>query len=466
MDKKYFVLGGFIVILVLFSLLSSRLFFETWAIELDDSTHYITSAKEIAGISNAKIHNPHSFLYPLYLSSLLTVFPSLITIKLLNLLWLILLGLLIYYETKDLKSLLIYIFSPIVYYSSIWILPLIAVAFFMLLSYFQIRKYEKTNSIKHLLISGFSLGISISLWWGSIPYVLFFALVFLFNKKVKELVYFSIPLFLGMSIAMVIDLYYFNFPFYSLVRFIGAVAIVSLGKNPSNVSFLNPFREQVILRILILLVLISPLLYKIYKLNFKKYRKETIFLVLTSIFAIAYGADIKYFLPIFPFFLILVNEVIKSKKDLNLHMISSIAVIIIVCYPFFFNTLEPKILKDLRDIKSEFKLTKIISGDERKNTLANPAQLNSLYWDDPNLKMIWGSDYERILLNKESSATSYNLKIIPKLNKARLLELSASMNFDTSQDLDAQYQVLGKNEQSLPKFKLVKCYPVLCLYKK
>ncbi|MBI2109936.1 hypothetical protein HYT58_02055, partial [Candidatus Woesearchaeota archaeon] len=449
METRYKVILGFIAILALFSLISSRLFFETWAIELDDSTHYITSAKDIAGISISNIHNPHSFTYPLYLSLGLKLFSSLVSIKLLNILWLVLIGLLLYYETKNLKSFLIYAFSPIVYYSSIWIAPLTAVAFFILLSYFQIKKYNKTNSLKNLILSGFSLGIAISLWWGTIPYAIFFVLSFLLNKKLKELIYFKAAALVGISLALLIDYYYFNFPFYSLLRFIGAVAIVSLGKNPSNISFLHPLREQVVMRMLLMLVLISPLLFKIIKLNFKKYKSETAFLVLSSLFAIFYGADIKYFLPVFPLVLFLLNDVIKSKKDLKIHAALSILVVLIISYPFFFNNKEPVILKDFEEMQSEFNFTKIIAGDERKNSLASPPYLNSLYYKD-KIWVIWGSDYDKLVLKNETVSTSYKLSITPKLHKARLMELSASMKLDKKQDLSTNYLVIDKNEQPYP----------------
>ncbi len=87
MDKKdYWMLSAFGLVLVLFAVFSSQVIFH-------DTAEYITIAKNFAGVNNVDLFSGHSLLYPFFIAIFLKILPSLTMVKLVNVLWLFLIGL-------------------------------------------------------------------------------------------------------------------------------------------------------------------------------------------------------------------------------------------------------------------------------------------------------------------------------------------------------------------------------------
>src|SRR3989344_8792907 len=94
--------------LLLFSLFQTKVLFT-------DVSQYVNTAKEFAGIATSKVRVFSSAVYPWFLGQFLKIAPSLITLKILNFIWLIFDALLIYWFTKRKETLFIFIFAPVVW---------------------------------------------------------------------------------------------------------------------------------------------------------------------------------------------------------------------------------------------------------------------------------------------------------------------------------------------------------------
>src|SRR3989344_6339484 len=99
--KNLLFIGIFALVLILYAVFSTKILFH-------DSFEYITVAKNLAGINNINPYVTHSVLYPLFISFLLKIFPNFITIKLVNLLWVFLIGLTLLIWKKDKKAFFIF----------------------------------------------------------------------------------------------------------------------------------------------------------------------------------------------------------------------------------------------------------------------------------------------------------------------------------------------------------------------
>jgi hypothetical protein len=80
MKKRNYLLIIFGILLILFAIFSSKVSFH-------DSYEYITFSKNLAGIDNLNPFVAHSMLYPLIISLFIKIFPTFLTIKLINILW-------------------------------------------------------------------------------------------------------------------------------------------------------------------------------------------------------------------------------------------------------------------------------------------------------------------------------------------------------------------------------------------
>src|SRR3989344_251690 len=194
--KNILILILFILVLIVFTLFSNKIFFPDFA-------QYLGVAKEFADLSVSKVRNLPSLVYPLFLGQFLKLIPSIITIKLLNILWLALDAILLYRITKDNKTLLLWVFSPLVWYVAPWINPILAVSFFFLLAYYLFIKYEEKKEIIYLIYSGLAIGVTGAIWWAATYITIFFILAFFFNKTFKELLIFFIAALVTYSIKFI-----------------------------------------------------------------------------------------------------------------------------------------------------------------------------------------------------------------------------------------------------------------------
>lgn len=440
-NKKVFIVTLIILIagFLSFVLFSTRISFH-------DTHEYITVSKELAGIHNVRVHSGHSYVYPFFISIFLKIFPSMQTIKFINFFWLFLTGLLLYLHSKNKKMLLLWGFSPVAWYMSIQVSPILPTAFFFTLGYILFKIWERQKTTRHLIFSALSLGLCLSIYEPSLILVGLFFVIFFYDKKFKESLLFLIFIIPTFAIRSVLDYYLFDFALYSWVRYLGNNLLILAGKSfdiPTNYG----------LYVLVLFTFISPLIFYLYKTDLKKNIKEIIFLSVLSLFFILRGGvwqGVQYFLMFSSIAIIMLSKVLDEKKVL-ISVVLSIIIIVPLTFSYFSENKDSLALQDLNDLKTQF--------DYFITDEATP--LASLLWQDRPF-FIWLKEYEA---KDKGYFADYNIKANPKINTLEILELDARLNAVYSQDIDAPL-LLEKINNPLEGFVLERCLRVLCVYQK
>lgn len=278
-NKNIFIVTVIILILgfLYFVLFSSRISFH-------DTHEYITVTKELAGINNVRVHSGHSYLYPFIMSFFVKIFPSIITIKFINFFWLFLTGLLLYFHSRNKKMLLLWGLSPVVWYMSIQISPILPTAFFFTLGYILFKIYQKQNSRKHLIFSALSFGVCLSLYEPALILVGLFFVIFFYDRIFKDALLFLLFIIPTFLLRLILDYYLFEFPLYSWIRYMGNNILILAGR-----SFDIPTAYATY--VLVVLLFISPLLFYLYKTKLKENIKEILFLSILFIFFMLRGGE-------------------------------------------------------------------------------------------------------------------------------------------------------------------------------
>ncbi|MDD5178447.1 MAG: hypothetical protein PHT54_04185, partial [Candidatus Nanoarchaeia archaeon] len=294
----------FIIVLTLLSVFSNKLSFH-------DDMEYIVVAKDLAGFENSKVFSSHSIVYPFIISLFLKIAFSELTLKLVNMVWFILIAFVLF-KLSSRKSFLLWIFAPIAYILFPQTSPTAPAAFFILLGYLMIKKHENEQKIKYFILSALCLGMSFALYTPSILPIILFIIAFFYDKKLANLFYYLAWMLPTIAITLILDYIYFGNPFYSIIWYMGVNILIALGLN-QNIAFSQI--SNIGGSILLFLVGISPLLFKIVKLDFKKYKRELIIIIpLVLFFIFRAAAELKYMLLIAPIILILLSTVLTKKQ--------------------------------------------------------------------------------------------------------------------------------------------------------
>jgi len=445
--KKSLYLIIFLIILVFFSFFSGRMGFH-------DSFEYITFAKYFAGIENIELFVNHSIVYPFIISLFLKIWPSFMTIKLINILWIFLIGWILLFNFKNKTAFILFAFSPLTWLTSIQTTPLLPASFLFLLSYlFFIKKDNKYN----LLLSGIFFGLSIAIYSTIILLYIVFAIVNFWKKDFSKFFIWNIFILIGLIPRFILDNYYFGIPIYSFIRFIGNNLVISLGLHPTTNTIQTNFE------LLLILIAISPMLFKIYKLDFKKYIKPTTMIVIISIILLIRGSYLEYFIIISPLILLLLSQVL-SKNEVKLHCILSIILIVFLTWNFFIidedktENYSPIITNDLNLIKKEFKPNYIAAGPLEAIWMATYSWENTPYF-------IWYQDLQASLENKQRKR-GYKFEFNSKAPLRERLTFSVDFNRFSNKSYDDYILVTKSKFEDLENYNLQKCYEVLCVYKR
>ena len=437
----------FIVGLLIYSIFSTRT-------GIHDTGEYITVTKELAGLGNVDVFSSHSIVYPFLLAPFVKLFPYLITIKLFSALWLLLDALVIFWFTKNKNAFLLWMFSPLVWFVSIEISPIFPVSFFMLLTYIFFKKWEKTDSKGYFAVSALSLGLCCAFYTPLILISLFFILIFMYDKTLKQVLFYLLLLCSAFSIRLLIDQIIFGFALTTFIRYFGVNVVMLLGLGPNKVP---EFQFNFLLMILFL---ISPFLFRLHRLDFSKNRKELLFLLLVVLFfTVRTGVlrGVKYFIMFSPIMIILLSKVI-NKKEMLINCILSLVLIIMVTNGYFSpDAAVYYTINDLEKIKEDFSFKEVIASENQALFLA------SYSWTKEP-RFIWWEDYQ---LSKENKTdfSSYSLSTTPKIDQHKILELNARLKRSSNRTFEGLPLIAPKPQQVSPEeFKLIKCYDLLCVY--
>lgn len=452
--------------ILLFALILLAFAFFSTKVNFHDSPQYIAMSKEIAGISNSKVFAGHSIVYPVFISLFLKILPSLLTIKILNVAWLIAITLLLNKLTRNKKVLLLWCFSPIVWMMSIWISPLLPASFFFLLTYYFYKKWELENKKHYFALSALSFGICLSLWTAMIIFGALFLIVFFYDKKFKDFFYYLLLIVPTLLIRFILEYIYLGLPFYSFIRVIGSVLARQLGLASFMATELRSPPLELLYLIIFGLIIITPFLFKIYK-SYPRYKQETIFVILAGVFSVIYTVQ-SYYLLIAPLAFVILN---LKRKEIIVHSVLSVVIILTIITghaeveteSYFGNTKDIIMQQDLKQINQDFLYTEYLAGDVSKDF--SVAELNINYWDN-NLYFVSVEDY-KLYLENETNKVDYKLEVEPKINTMRdKLILNAQLTIDTEQDFDLPLITRRDIEVGFEEYSLTKCYQLLCVYEK
>ncbi len=447
--KTYTLLLGFALFLILFMVFTQKTNFH-------DTPEHIIASKELAELNNSKIYSAHSLLYPLFLAQFLKVFPYMVTLKIVNIFWLVLDALLLWLLFKDKRALLIFIFSPLVWTTAPQIAPILPSSSLILLAYYFFKKWEVSESKNYFIFSAIFLGLASAIYEAAMAIAVIFIFVFFYNKKLINVFYYLIAFLIGFSPILILNQLLFSFPFYSHLRFFGANIIVTLGLR-SDFNILTLMFAKEFLPILIFII--SPLLFiRIFKIKYKRNKKIIWFFILNAIIFWMWGANTLYFLAILPMIALMLSSVIK-KKWLILHIVLSTIIILILIYPFFQTSRENEIAYDIKQIIKEYPNENYVAYGRESS--------QSLYvlhlFDKNQPRILWMSEYLAIK-NKNNVLTENTINFKPKINTHKYPEFTYRLQYNKGEEIENPYFIVENDAESPKDLKLIKKYKVLSLY--
>ncbi len=323
MNNKFLLVALILIILT----------FATTYYGSNDIGDYADTAKFFAGKYSAKIRNPHSFGFGFIHAPFVKLSNSFIFFKISSLIFLFLIIYSVYIITKDKKALWLISLSPIIWYLAPWISPIQLTSLFLLWSYYFINKYEKTNKLTYLFLSGILGGLSWSFWNSVIYFGIFLTLAFLYNKKLTHLFIFIISIFMGMTPYFILDYQLFNFPLYTLVKQVASLVLITLVGGVYSTA--GETLSLKLFKIFIVFLAIPIYFWKLYKPSlFLENKKTMIFLTLSLILLIS-NPQIRFTLALVPIMTILLTKNL-TKIQFKRQIIFSIIIIFIFTFPSIF----------------------------------------------------------------------------------------------------------------------------------
>lgn len=446
--KKFIPLIVFSIIIIVI-LLTMNLTFS------HDCGDYLGTSKLLTGILNSKARGTHSWIYGIILSFFLRIWASHLFMNLLNVVWLVLNGLLLYHITKDKRVLWLWFLCPVVWLAIPVINPIMPVSFLFLLSYYFIKKFEQENKIKHLIYSALLFGLSAILWDSIIYFTPFFIFLFFLNKKFKDFAIF-LGIFLAVfSIRLITEYYLFRFPFFSIVRSIGgALLVLTRQENYSTVS-------PTLLNYLSMILVISPMLFRLYRIKFKEYWREIVFCLICFMF-FTVSPTPTYMLFLAPFLIIMLNKVL-SKRDFIIYVFFTFITILIVIYPFYTDNTNELIKQDLKEISRDYPNESFITGNEEHKDLY--LLLSMIDWESNSEYISWWDYSAWATDNPIFVKTSIESK--SRVNNLRKLYIYIALVKNDNRTYENVVLAIDmKNKTDLEDFYLEKEYQVLNVFRK
>ena len=240
-------------------------------------------------------------------------------------------------------------------------------------------------------------------------------------------------------------------PIYSLVRYFGANLLVILGNSPFKLEAFYSYW-------LLIPIIFTPLLFMIYKVDFKKYNKEIIFLILCTLFFGIRGGDSTYFILFIPIVFIPLSENV-DRRLLQAGILISVILVIIFTSSYFGNTQDVQVTKDLNKIFKEYPSDYYIAGENRAAALA------TFSWKDkPKFYWLWEYEFEK---DNTKVFSSYDITSKPRINSDKILILNFRLEKANKINFrENSYLINYKIDPEPPaNFVKIKEYGILRIYR-
>lgn len=317
-----------------------------------DIGDYEDAAKYLAGSYKADIRNSHSYLYGFINAPFVYLFGSFVSFKILSLISLFCIIYSVYWISgKDKKALWLIVLSPAVWYIAPWSNPIQLASLCLLWGWYFIREFRFEDNWRNILYSGIFIGLGWALWNTILYFGIILVAIYLWDKKITDLILFLVGVFIGLIPLFLLDLYLFSFPFYSLIKtttsnlvatFMGGIHGESVEGGRSYLRYL--------------LVLSSLPLVFWTKLKEIKRSKDLLFIILTLLIILS-NPQIRYVIAIIPIIVLFVYKKMDRRLFRNTLVFSIIISLIFI---------TPYILQigyhDSESIEG-FEITSFISGE-------------------------------------------------------------------------------------------------------
>ncbi|MBI2449857.1 hypothetical protein HYV49_06220 [Candidatus Pacearchaeota archaeon] len=459
------------------------------------STHYFGSvdigdytdpAKFFAGKYAAKIRTSHSYLFGFVHTPLVSLINSFIGFKITSIVFLFLIIYSVYrINNKDIKSLWLILLSPIVWYMAPWISPIQLSSFLLLWAYYFIDKYNKTSKLSSLFYSGMLIGLSFAFWNTILFFSIFLALAFLYDKKLLHVFYFIFFIFIGSIPVMVLDIFLFNFAFYTAIKNImSSIVIIFFGGIYNQAQ-----NSSMIIRLLLVFLSIPIYFWSFFNIKFLKENKKTMIFLFLSIVLILITPQIRYILALVPIMTVLIGRKL-TKVQFKRQIIISVIMISIFVLPYIiqiqYDISEKEITEFLMDINSirlsgEASQKDLISKDIKQIAEEFPNQtfvvgpraddyslLARYYWGSNVKEFVSIQDYE-LWEKNESILFEKKFMPIPNIRDRRQIWIAGGINKNENDDTDYEsikYGISIGENLGISNFRLIKQYSELYLWEK
>lgn len=451
MSRHHLLFFLFCLCLTLFALFSSQIGFH-------DEPEYYALARAFAGYQNQAVFTSHSLLYPYLSSFFLSFFPSLVVLKLFSLLWIALTALVLMFS--DQRAFLLFLFSPLVWMTSIAFSPILPAMFFMAALHVAFLYWQKTRQFRYFVLSGLSFGFAFAFYTAAIVPLLFFVFAYLRQETLQQtLIYlcFTLP---GLFLRSLLDAIYTGFPFYSYVRDFGANLKVILGQSTTDYGF---FHGLFVSSNWFIFFVCAPLFFLIYRLRAKSHISELWYLAPSFLFFFVRGGLLKYFLLIVPSLLLLLAPLF-SRREMWINALFGVLLTIFFTWGYFGNTWEQQVTEDLSFIEEEYSFQRAVM---------SPA---FSFLDFSGRTYIWPEEYVMAQQNITYFSGLSVASQSPRIAFYEELQLHADLvrtNTDSFADITywiapATFDLADSFTTPYLQTRFVqdRCYPFLCVYRK
>lgn len=447
-DRLFFVV--FCLVLLIFTFFSTKLGFH-------DEPEYYILAKAFAGYENQSIFTSHSLLYPFFGGIFISLYPSLFVVQLVGLFWIALTALLLSYV--DSRAFLLFLFSPLVWMTSVAFTPLLPALFFMAALHVAYLRWQSTRRFVYFILSGLSFGFAFALYTATLVPLFFFLFAYLRKETLQQTLFYLCFTLPGLFLRGLIDFIYTGFPFYSYVRDFGANLKVILGQSTTQYGFFHGLFAS---SSWLIFFLSAPLFFLIYRLRAKSHTSELLYLVPSFLFFFVRGGIPKYFLLILPSLLLLVAPLF-SRRELWINALLGVLLTVFFTWGYFGSTWEEQATEDLARIQEEYSFNRAIM---------SPAFV-FLDWSDHTY--VWPEEY---VMAQQNSTYFSGLTFISKsrLNMYEQLELHADLVRKSDDSFaDITYLISPVEFDFADSFTTPylqehfvqdRCYQFLCVYRK
>jgi hypothetical protein len=485
-SKKKMEINRTEVVAIAAFLLLLTLSLMTQAIGTIDGPDYAAVSKFFAGELDSKIRSSHSYFYGFFHSPLIFLFESFNALKIVNLFYIALIILSLYFITnRNEKVLLLAVFSPVVWYMGPWINPLQISSLLFLWGYYFIKRYDREDNFLLLVVSGLFIGLSWIFWDAIIYFSIILGVSFLYDKKTYNFALYFLAVLLGLTPKLFVDQIMFGAFFVGILRYVFSTLVTLIW---SGIYGGLNFYGYSILNVISVLLVVPYFIYKLWNKEYWKENKKIVMAITLSLILIIMNSQIRYLILIAPLIILEVAPKL-SKKEFKIYLIISIVLSLVVTIPYLiqinnttnadeFSTLvrnigdveikdsENRLIReDLIEIENDFAGKSFIVGNHPDDYI----RLSMLYWGDGIDEFVSIQDYNLYIKGEEILFEKYYQ---PKssINNRRELFIGGGIakKYGDETDYDSMdYAISVRSDRiDVGNFTLVKEYQILRVYEK